>query len=239
MECTSCNKHCQFHHHLQRYLLPWMIFCSRVFLYICDTIPCCLFYSKINSLQEANISIFNPVCSSDVILSHPHWLKDGTELLQGDFRWNCQGQIASEIKLCLQNPLLPFLFAFSPFRCSHFAYLLSVFLKALAEKVMQQVGENSSYFQGTCSPAVPLEHSLPLLCTGGQSVSELSPGLAHWRWASMEKEKLPAGQKARKKPTRKWDPAGVFDSANLSQKSSVSHFLHTLRVRVKCTSDQC
>lgn len=42
-----------------------------------------------------------------------------------------------------------------------------MFLKVFAEEVVKQVGENSYYFQGICSPVVPLEHSLLLLCTGG------------------------------------------------------------------------
>ena len=84
-----------------------------------------------------------------------------------------------------------------------------MFLKVLTEKVVQQVGENSSCFQGTCSPEVPLEHSLLLLCIAGnmQCVSELStvlPSDAGHQWSHRHcPEKLPVGQKARKKTTRK------------------------------------
>lgn len=84
-----------------------------------------------------------------------------------------------------------------------------MFLKVFAEEVVKQVGENSSYFQGICSPVVPLEHSLLLLCIGWnmQSISELSTVLltdtGHQCSRRHCTENLPVGQQARKKTTSK------------------------------------
>lgn len=93
------------------------------------------------------------------------------------------------------------------------------------------MGENSSYFQRTCSRLV---HSFLLLCIEGnmQSLSELSTALptdAGYQWSCRCCREAPSRAEHKKKTTRKWGPVGKFDSVNLtSQKSSVYRFLHTL-----------
>ena len=246
-ECTSCSEYCHFHHYLQRSPLPWLSFCSRVFLvlYAIPSHPAFSFPKLILSKRKAYLfsAVFVPVMWYWVILTdwkmvHCFCKQTSDETAKGKLHqnWSCACKI-----LCFYFYLL-----FPHSICSHFADLLSTFPKVLAEKVVQQVGENSSYFQGTCSSVVPPENSSLLLCIRGniQSISEPStvlPTDPGHQWSHRHRpEKLRAGQKARKKTTRKWGPAGALDSVNLtSQKSSVAHFLHTLCLRVKFTSDQC